>query len=219
MAMAILPEEFPVVLTIFLALGAWRISHKHVLTRRVPTVETLGAATVLCVDKTGTLTQNRMSVGKLLVNGDFWTVNENSEQPLPENFHELFEVGILASRPDPFDPMEKALKELGRRYLKETEHLHDDWLLMQEYPLTQELLSFAQVWQSADHLDYLVAAKGAPRLSPTCAISARWKFTSLISRFIPWQVRGYGYLVWPKLPPVPQLFLVNSMIFPLSSLD
>ena len=162
MAMAILPEEFPVVLTIFLALGAWRISHKHVLTRRVPTVETLGAATVLCVDKTGTLTQNRMSVGKLLVNGDFWTVNENSEQPLPENFHELFEVGILASRPDPFDPMEKALKELGRRYLKETEHLHDDWLLMQEYPLTQELLSFAQMWQSADHLNYLVAAKGAP---------------------------------------------------------
>ncbi len=162
LAMAILPEEFPVILTIFLALGAWRISHKHVLTRRVPTVETLGAATVLCVDKTGTLTQNRMSVGKLLVNGDFWTVNENSEQPLPEKFHELFEVSILASRPDPFDPMEKALKELGRRYLRETEHLHDDWLLLREYPLSQELLSFAQVWQSADNCDYLVAAKGAP---------------------------------------------------------
>ena len=97
-----------------------------------------------------------------MVNGDFWTVNENSQQPLPEKFHELFEVSILASRPDPFDPMEKALKELGRRYLKETEHLHDDWLLMQEYPLSQELLSFAQVWQSADHRDYLVAAKGAP---------------------------------------------------------
>ena len=163
MAMAILPEEFPVVLTIFLALGAWRISHKHVLTRRVPTVETLGAATVLCVDKTGTLTQNRMSVGKLLVNGDFWTVNENSEQPLPEKFHELFEVSILASRPDPFDPMEKALKELGRRYLRETEHLHDDWRLMREYPLSQELLSFAQVWQSADQLRLSGRGQRSPR--------------------------------------------------------
>ncbi len=65
LAMALLPEEFPVVLTIFLALGAWRISQKRVLTRRVPAVETLGAATVLCVDKTGTITQNRMSVSTL----------------------------------------------------------------------------------------------------------------------------------------------------------
>ncbi len=162
MAMAILPEEFPVVLTIFLALGAWRISHKQVLTRRVPTVETLGAATVLCVDKTGTLTQNRMSIGALMVEGDLWTVREHQQKPLPEKFHELFEVSILASRPDPFDPMEKALKELGLRYLKETEHLHDDWLLLREYPLSQALLSFAQVWQSADRRDYLVAAKGAP---------------------------------------------------------
>jgi len=62
MAMAMLPEEFPVVLTIFLALGAWRISHKRVLTRRVPAIETRGSATVLCVDKTGTLTMNKMSV-------------------------------------------------------------------------------------------------------------------------------------------------------------
>ncbi len=162
MAMAILPEEFPVVLTIFLALGAWRISHKQVLTRRVPTVETLGAATVLCVDKTGTLTQNRMSIDRLVVNTDSWTVSEHQKNPLPEEFHELFEVSILASRPDPFDPMEKALKELGLHYLKETEHLHDDWQMLREYPLSRELLSFAQVWQAADQRGYLVAAKGAP---------------------------------------------------------
>ena len=162
MAMAILPEEFPVVLTIFLALGAWRISHKQVLTRRVPTVETLGAATVLCVDKTGTLTQNRMSIDRLVVNTDSWTVSEHQKNPLPEEFHELFEVSILASRPDPFDPMEKALKELGLHYLKETEHLHDDWQMLREYPLSRALLSFAQVWQAADQRGYLVAAKGAP---------------------------------------------------------
>ena len=69
MAMAVLPEEFPVVLTIFLALGAWRISQNKVLTRRIPAVETLGATTVLCTDKTGTLTENRMTVKKLFAAG------------------------------------------------------------------------------------------------------------------------------------------------------
>jgi len=69
LAMSILPEEFPVVLTIFLALGAWRLSRKRVLTRRVAAIEALGAATVLCVDKTGTLTVNRMSVTRLVAGG------------------------------------------------------------------------------------------------------------------------------------------------------
>ena len=67
LAMSLIPEEFPVVLTVFLALGAWRIARSHVLTRRIPAIEALGAATVLCVDKTGTLTQNRMSVARLAV--------------------------------------------------------------------------------------------------------------------------------------------------------
>ena len=72
--MAVLPEEFPVVLTIFLAMGAWRISQKQVLTRRVPAVETLGSAKVLCVDKTGTLTLNRMSVRQLFAHGKSYNV-------------------------------------------------------------------------------------------------------------------------------------------------
>ena len=71
MAMAVLPEEFPVVLTIFLAMGAWRISQNGVLTRRIPAVETLGAATVLCTDKTGTLTENRMTVKMVFAHGQF----------------------------------------------------------------------------------------------------------------------------------------------------
>src|SRR3974390_2936113 len=99
--MAMLPEECPVVLTIFLALGAWRLSQKRVLTRRVPAIETLGATTVLCVDKTGTLTLNRMSGPRLVPNGRASDVTE----PLPEAVHEVVEYGILASRPDPFDPM------------------------------------------------------------------------------------------------------------------
>lgn len=161
LAMAILPEEFPVVLTVFLALGAWRLSQHHVLARRIPAVETLGAATVLCVDKTGTLTMNRMSVRQLLVNGNRCDVGQ--EQPsLPEAFHELVEFGILASKKEPFDPMEKALVHLKDTALVKTEHVHEDWTLVQEYPLSKELLAMSQVMSSPDGKDYIIAAKGAP---------------------------------------------------------
>lgn len=162
LAMAILPNEFPVVLTIFLALGAWRISQKNVLTRRMPAVETLGSATVLCVDKTGTLTLNHMSVAMLYANGDFYDLRSRANEELPENFHELSEFAILASHRDPFDPMERALRELGNYYLRGTEHLHDDWELVREYPLSNELLALSLVWKSPDGVDYVIAAKGAP---------------------------------------------------------
>jgi Ca2+-transporting ATPase len=161
MAMAMLPEEFPVVLTVFLALGAWRLSLKRVLTRRVPAIETLGATTVLCVDKTGTLTLNRMSVARLVANGQVYDVAA-SEGPLPEAAHEVVEYAILASRPDPFDPMEKAFHELGNRYLADTEHIHRDWRLVREYPLSPELLAMSQVRQSPGGESYVIAAKGAP---------------------------------------------------------
>ncbi len=163
LAMAILPNEFPVVLTIFLALGAWRIAQKRVLTRRMPAVETLGSATVLCVDKTGTLTFNQMSVGQLFAGGEFYDVNDHQQEPLPEAFHELVEFSILASQRDPFDPMEKAFKHLGNHYLANTEHLHDDWALIQEYPLSEHLLAMSHAWKvSTDGSGYVVATKGAP---------------------------------------------------------
>ncbi len=161
LAMATLPEEFPVVLTIFLALGAWRISQRKVLTRRVPAVEMLGAATVLCVDKTGTLTLNRMTVTKLAVNGNQYEV-DNRQLLLPEDLHEVVEYSILASPADPFDPMEKAIKELGGRTLTNTTHLHKDWTLVREYPLSERLLAMSDVWRSPEANDFLVAAKGAP---------------------------------------------------------
>ena len=162
LAMAVLPEEFPVVLTIFLALGAWRISRSRVLTRRIPAIETLGAATVLCVDKTGTLTQNRMSVSKLFANGQTFDAARGDGQPLPENFHQLLEFSILASKKIPFDPMEKALRQLGATFLAETEHLHDTWSLVREYPLSAGLLALSHVWKSPDQNQLMIAAKGAP---------------------------------------------------------
>lgn len=162
MAMATLPEEFPVVLTIFLAFGAWRISQKRVLTRRVPAIEALGAATVLCVDKTGTLTFNTMSVRILYANSEFFDTDDPSQTTLPEKFHEIMEYGILASKRDPFDPMEKALKQLGDKHLARTEHFHDNWSLIHEYPLSPELSALSHVWQSPNCRDLVIAAKGAP---------------------------------------------------------
>ena len=161
LAMATLPEEFPVVLTIFMALGAWRISQNHVLTRRMPAVEMLGAATVLCTDKTGTLTQNRMTVTHLMTGGELLEVDVQ-QRSLPEAFHSLVEFGILATPVDPFDPMEKAIKELGGRTLIKTEHLHADWNLVREYPLSEKLLAMSHVWRSTSRHAFVIATKGAP---------------------------------------------------------
>ena len=170
LAMALLPEEFPVVLTIFLALGAWRISRRNVLTRRIPAIETLGSATVLCVDKTGTLTQNRMSICTMTVKGRDLQVSDGAA--VPEEYHEVIEHGVLASRPDPFDPMEKALKDFLGERLKGTEHVHADWTLVHEYPLSNELLAMSQVWNSPDGKEYVISSKGAPEaIADLCHMS------------------------------------------------
>jgi Ca2+-transporting ATPase len=158
-AMAMLPEEFPVVLTVFLALGAWRMSQRHVLTRRPPVIETLGSATAICVDKTGTLTMNSMTVAELRVSG---SVHVLDGRPLPEPFHQVAEFAVLASPPDPFDPMDRAFKDLGEKYLTGTEHLHAGWELVREYPLSEKLLALSHVWRSPDKSHYVIAAKGAP---------------------------------------------------------
>ncbi|MGB7598644.1 MAG: cation-translocating P-type ATPase, partial [Gallionella sp.] len=161
LAMTILPEEYPVILAVFMAMGAWRISRHRVLTRRVPTVETLGSATVLCVDKTGTLTQNRMRVQQLVA-GKATFAADAAHPELPEAFHELVEFGILASETDPFDPMEKSIHALGAHYLDDTEHLHHDWILAHEYSLSPQLLALSHVWKARDRDEYVVAAKGSP---------------------------------------------------------
>lgn len=173
LAMAMLPEEFPVVLTIFLALGAWRLSKINVLARRVPVIETLGSATVLCVDKTGTLTVNRMSIRKLAVDGTVLDVEQPAAQALPEEFHEIVEFGILASQRDPFDPMEKAFHDLGNARLAQTEHLHSDWKLERGYALSPSLLAMSHVWKSPTGQNYVLATKGAPEaIADLCHLNA-----------------------------------------------
>jgi Ca2+-transporting ATPase len=166
LAMALLPQEFTVVLTVLPALGAWRLSKQNVLTRRITAIETLGATSVLCVDKTGTLTENRMTVAQLAVRvgTDTQTLNMDysAQAALPEAFHALVEFSILASVAEPFDPMEKAFHRLGQHFLEGTEHLHRDWTLLQSYGLTPQLRAMSQVWQAQQGNTHVVAAKGAP---------------------------------------------------------
>ena len=163
MAMSVLPEELPVVLTVFMALGAWRMSRVRVLTRNMPAIEMLGATTVLCVDKTGTLTRNQMEVTRLFEGEELLDVSTAATpDALPEQWHDLLEFAILSTQVEAHDPMDLAIQRLGERTLSGTEHLHGDWSLVRQYPLAQHLLAISQVWRSPDGADYIIAAKGAP---------------------------------------------------------
>lgn len=176
LGMSMLPEEFPVVLTVFMAMGAWRISQARVLTRRAAAIETLGSATVLCTDKTGTLTENRMSIAELRpISGEIHQRGKVLDAALPEAFRPLLEFGILASAPDPFDPMEKAFHDLGRERLEAGRHLHGaDWKLVHAYGLRPDLLAMSHVWQTTEGgQEYVVAAKGSPEaIADLCHLNA-----------------------------------------------
>jgi Ca2+-transporting ATPase len=164
LGMSMMPEEIPVVLTVFMAMGAWRISRARVLTRRATAIEALGAATVLCTDKTGTLTENRMSVAELrLSDGRLFEAGGDGATSMPPDFQDLAEFGILASAPEPFDPMEKAFHELGRQQLSEHHLRGVEWKLVQTYGLRPDLLAMTQAWQAPDATRILtLAAKGGP---------------------------------------------------------
>ncbi|MDR6390427.1 cation-translocating P-type ATPase [Paraburkholderia phenoliruptrix] len=161
LAMGILPEEIPVILTVFMALGARRIADEGVLTRRMSAIETLGQTSVLCVDKTGTLTQNRMSVRVLFARGKLQTVDP-ATQSIDETYHELIEYLVLASEIEPVDPMELAFHEAGRVGLAGTGRLHTDWSLVHEYALTPELPAMSHAWRTPELDHHAVACKGAP---------------------------------------------------------
>ena len=162
--MSMLPEEFPVVLTVFMAMGAWRISKARVLTRRAAAIETLGSATVLCTDKTGTLTETRMSVAELRrPNGSALRTRDIPASGLPQEFRELAAHAFLASARDPFDPMERAFHAFARETLQVADGLPEsDWTLAHSYGLRPDLLAVSQLWRRSDAAEFLVAAKGAP---------------------------------------------------------
>ena len=162
LAMGILPQELPVIMVVFFALAARRLAARQVLTRRLNAIETLGQTTVLCVDKTGTLTRNRMAVAPLAVDGEELDTESLPPGDLPETFHPLLEVALLASETEPHDPMEQALHRLAAIHLAGTEHLHPQWTLAREYELSPELLAMSHLWRCATQPHDVVASKGAP---------------------------------------------------------
>ncbi|MDF0495880.1 cation-translocating P-type ATPase [Bradyrhizobium yuanmingense] len=161
--MSMLPEEFSVVLTVFMAMGAWRISQARVLTRRAAAIEVLGSATVLCTDKTGTLTQNQMSVAELrLLDGARLRAEATGSDQVGPEFAELARCGALASSPEPFDPMEKALHAFARGVLRDGDATDGGRTLVRTYGLRPELLAMTQAWRTSAAAELIACAKGAP---------------------------------------------------------
>ena len=168
-SMAILPEEFPVVLTIFLAIGAWRLSKKNVLTRNSASIETLGSTTVLCADKTGTITQNKMEVAALYNGYSLLLRDTFSKQP--DDFKELIHAARTASGKSTVDPMELAIGAIHKEWMTPVAF---DWEVVKEYPLTDELLAMTQVIGMPGVNELSVAAKGAPEaVFQLCKLDAK----------------------------------------------
>lgn len=172
LSMALLPEEFPVVLVIFLTLGAWRISKRSVLTRRSATIETLGAATVLCTDKTGTLTMNAMSLAGITEEKGEVSTLTPEESGIPASFHETLRYAALASQPTSFDPIEKEINVKAEKFLAQNPH-QEGLRIEKEYPLTREFLATTYILKN-DRNERVIAMKGAPEtILKLCRLSEK----------------------------------------------
>ncbi|MCC3243904.1 cation-translocating P-type ATPase [Methylocystis sp. WRRC1] len=151
LAIGLLPEEFPMVLAIFLALGAFRLAGRNVLVRRSSVTETLGSTSILCVDKTGTLTQNRMTITALSTGHG---INPVPEAPSADE-HRLLRAALRACSQNPVDPMDRAVHALAAKLGVTTAGTP-----IESFPIRPELLAFIQSWRVEDGATK--AAKGAP---------------------------------------------------------
>jgi Ca2+-transporting ATPase len=215
LAMGILPEEFPVVLTVFLAMGAWRISRAGVLTRRMPAVESIGAATVLAVDKTGTLTENRMRVALIEAGSD--SVDMRPEEvTLHDPAAAVLATALAASERDAFDPMERAIHDAARRWIPASAQRLGRMNLVKEYDLTPELLAVTHVWQQPGSAHFEVTMKGAPEaVVALCRLAADAR-ASLLQRAAAHADSGLrvlavarGTFTLPTLPDTPRDFALE----------
>ncbi len=168
LAMSIIPEEIPVAFTTFMALGAWRLMKLGIMVKQMKTVETLGSATVICTDKTGTITENRMSLAKLYC----FPANKISsfEDTLTTDDKELITLGMWASEPIPFDPMEVALHTAYSKLIPDDQRPH--YKMIHEYPLAGKPPMMTHLFAD-DSGNRIVAAKGAPEaLIEVCHLSS-----------------------------------------------
>jgi len=210
--MSMIPEEFPVIFTVFLALGAWRMSRMRVLARKAPVVEALGAATVICVDKTGTLTMNSMEVNEVIVGSRVASLGLGV---LDEDSREVLRFGILASPTHAVDPMDRAFRERVN-LLDGDEWRISSMQLLVEYPLLESRLAVIQVWRGSEG-DVVVAAKGAPEaIIKLCRLADGNKIMDAVhdSAARGHRVLGVAQADWPRdaeLPTDPADFEFHFM--------
>jgi len=162
LAMSVLPEEFPVILTVFLALGALRLSRKNVLARRAQAIENLGATTVLCTDKTGTLTYNRMSLQKIWGKESPHSISLKDVEKDNKRDKDLLFYSVLACMKDPFDPMERAIHNALNDFDPSLYRNYEELQLVKEYLLTDTCRAMTNVWKERDSDSFIVAMKGSP---------------------------------------------------------
>ncbi|MEI6131949.1 MAG: cation-translocating P-type ATPase [Bacillota bacterium] len=199
LAMAMIPEEFPVILTVFLAMGAWRLAQKKALIRRMPSVETLGAVSVLCVDKTGTLTKNQMTVQEMYV-------HEGETQ------ESMLLWSSLACETEPFDPMEKAILEHAEKNgINLAKTFSNN--LVHEYPFSSETKMMGHVWENGGVTE--VAAKGSPEsILPLCGLAdAKYKQVLEVQERL--AQNGYRVIAVAKsadLKQIPENLAQNSLV-------
>lgn len=158
LAMSILPEEIPVAFATFMALGAWRMMQKGIVVKQMKTVETLGSATVICVDKTGTITENRMNLASLFTLKSLKI--KAAEDILNNDEKELVQIAMWASEPIPFDPMEVALHNAYAEIYSDDERKH--FSMIHEYPLSGKPPMMTHVFKDDNSNSQIIAAKGAP---------------------------------------------------------
>lgn len=171
LAMSIIPEEIPVAFTTFMALGAWRLMKMGIVVKQMKTVETLGSATVICTDKTGTITENKMSLVKLFALKSKRISGIEGELDLNELA--LIRTAMWASEPNPFDLMEISLHEAYAKNIKEDERSF--YKLIHEYPLSGKPPMMTHIFENTA-TDRIIAAKGAPEaLIAICNVSASQK--------------------------------------------
>ena len=167
-AMATIPEEIPVVLTVFLAMGAWELTRERTLTRNMKTIETLGAVNVLCTDKTGTLTENKMEVQ------DIYAFTPN-----------FLETLYLACPKVAYDPMEIAIKD----YCEDKQKVNAEGIITKEYAFTSETKMMGQVWDN-----HLLCVKGAyESVLPLCNLSEE-DYKSIEDKIMEFSKEGFRVL-------------------------
>jgi len=183
-AMALIPEEFPVILTIFLALGAWRMTRAKVVARKPAAIDALGAISVLCVDRTGTLTENRMEIAEIHAGSKIWRGTQ-----IPDgNVAEAIMIAALATPKSAYDPMDIAFQKLAKTIQREN---LSEFISISEKPLTKENLYYTHTWQDSKSLAMLHAVKGAPEHIAKLCNFDHDQYQSFVEKVNTEAARGY----------------------------